>query len=258
MSTIAADHAPAASPATTNDVVQVRRRTIDTVLVGAGALMTVVFLVAGALLMWGSNFADDYVGRELGSQNITFADEAALVDEGRTDLVKYAGEQVTTGQEAEAYASYIDGHLDGIADGATYADLGGPEREARTALQTAKDDGADEATVAELQATYDEVSGQRNTPLQGRDAAGPAADQLRLGHGRDHRRLRRLRRLRRRRPDGGAGDARTAPPSPAGHGIAGRRDLITVRRPTVARRLRVTRGRRARVRGRAGRRGRVG
>jgi hypothetical protein len=172
VSTIAADHVSVASPATTNDVVQVRRRTVDTVLVGAGALMTVVFLVAGALLMWGSNFADDYVGQELGSQNITFADEAALVEEGRTDLVKYAGEQVTTGQEAEAYASYIDGHLEGIAEGATYADLGGPEREARTALQAAQDGGADDATVAELQATLDEVSGQRNTLFKGETLRG--------------------------------------------------------------------------------------
>ena len=172
VSTIAADHAPVASPATTNDVVQVRRRTIDTVLVGAGALMTVVFLVAGALLMWGSNFADDYVTDELTSQNIFFPEEAALVEDGRSDLVGYAGEQVTTGAEAEAYASFINGHLQGIADGATYADLGGPEREARTALQAAQEAGADEATVAELQATYDEVSGQRNSLFKGETLRG--------------------------------------------------------------------------------------
>ena len=172
MSTIAPDHAQGASPATTNDVVHIRRRTIDTVLVGAGALMTVVFLVAGALLLWGSNFADDYVGRELGSQNISFPAEAALVEDGRTDLVKYADEQVTTGQEAEAYASYIDGHLQDVADGATYADLGTPEREARTAVQAATDEGADEATIAGLQATYDEVSAQRNTLFKGETLRG--------------------------------------------------------------------------------------
>ena len=37
---------------------------------------------------------------------------------------------MTTGGEAEAYASYIGGHLEGIADGATYADLGPSERAA--------------------------------------------------------------------------------------------------------------------------------
>ena len=92
--------------------------------------MTVVLLVAGGLLTWGSRFADDYVGRELSSQNITFPDAAALEEEGRTDLLGYAGQQVTTGAEAEAYASYIGGHLEGIADGATYADLGATQRAA--------------------------------------------------------------------------------------------------------------------------------
>ena len=171
VSTIAAQQV-AHAPATTTDVVEVRRRTIDTILTGAGALLTVVFLVAGALLMWGSNFADDYVTDELTSQNIFFPEETALVEDGRSDLVGYAGEQVTTGAEAEAYASYIDGHLDDVAGGATYADLGGPEREARAALQEAQESGADEATVAEAQADYDEISGQRNTLFKGETLRG--------------------------------------------------------------------------------------
>ena len=62
-----------------------------------------------------------------------------LEEEGRDDLVQYADEQVTTGTEAEAYASFIDGHLQGIADGATYADLGSPQSEARAALAAAHD-----------------------------------------------------------------------------------------------------------------------
>src|SRR3546814_11782004 len=80
-----------------------------------------------------AGFSADYVGDELSSQNITFAPAEALEAEGRDDLVKYGGEYVDTGAEAEAYASYIDGHLDGIADGATYADLGTPAREANAA-----------------------------------------------------------------------------------------------------------------------------
>ena len=102
----------------------IRRRTIDSVLIAAGAVVALVLVAAGGLLTWGSNFADDYVGDELAAQNIFFPDQAALEEDGHADLVQYAGEQVTTGSEAEAYASYIDGHLAGIADGATYADLG--------------------------------------------------------------------------------------------------------------------------------------
>ena len=173
------DVAPSIAPPTTatptppvDDAVVVRRRTIDTVLIAAGAVVTAVLLAAGALLTWGSNFADDYVGDELSSQNVFFPDAASLEEEGRTDLVQYADEQVTTGAEAEAYASFIDGHLEGIADGATYAELGGPQGEARAALEAAQDAGEDEATIAELQATVDEISGQRDSLFRGETLRG--------------------------------------------------------------------------------------
>ena len=150
----------------------IRRRAIDTVLVAVGALVTIVLIVAGCLLLWGNRFANDYVEDELSSQNIFFPDEAGLTEEGRTDLVKYAGEQVTTGQHAEAYASYIGGHLEEIADGATYADLGQPEREARAAVQAAVDEGAPQATIDELQATSDEISNQRQSLFRGETLRG--------------------------------------------------------------------------------------
>ena len=155
-----------------DDTIVLRRRTIDTLLILAGVLVAGVLIVAGALLTWGSNFAEDYVSDELSSQNIFFPDQAALEEDGRADLVQYAGEQVTTGAEAEAYASFIDGHLADIADGATYADLGGPEREANAAVTEAQESGADEATVAELQAVADEVSGQRQSLFRGETLRG--------------------------------------------------------------------------------------
>jgi hypothetical protein len=153
-------------------VVALKRRTIDSILIASGAVVTAALLVAGALLTWGSNFAADYVDDELSSQNITFPPAAALEEEGRSDLVKYAGQDVDTGDEAEAYASFINGHLQNIAGGATYADLGTPEREANAAVEAAVADGADEATVAELQATADEISGQRNTLFKGETLRG--------------------------------------------------------------------------------------
>jgi hypothetical protein len=149
-----------------------KRRTIDSVLIAFGAVLTAALLVAGALLTWGANFADDYVGDELSSQNITFPPAAALEEEGRDDLVKYGDEFVDTGKEAEAYASFIDGHLEGIADGATYADLGTPEREAKAAVEAAKADGASEAEIAALQADADAISGQRNTLFKGETLRG--------------------------------------------------------------------------------------
>ena len=153
-------------------VVAVRRRTIDAVLVGAGAVIAIVLAVAGSLLTWGSNFANDYVGKELTSQHISFPDRASLVKEGRQDLFGYAGQQVTTGTGARAYASFIAHHLDGIANGATYADLGAPESAAKAQVQTAKDAGQSTAVVAELQAKADAITNQRNTLFKGETLRG--------------------------------------------------------------------------------------
>ncbi len=150
----------------------IRRRTIDTVFIALGAVVAIVLAVAGGLLTWGSRFADDYVGDELTAQNIFFPDRVSLEGEGRDDLVGYAGEQVTNGDEAEAYASYIDGHLADIAEGATYADLGSVERTANAAVEEAVTAGASEDEVAELQAAADEVSGQRQSLFRGETLRG--------------------------------------------------------------------------------------
>jgi hypothetical protein len=164
---VASDDSKATTP-----VVKIRRRTVDTVLVWSGLVVAVVLAAAGGLLMWGNNFAEDYVYDELSSQQIFFNDADALTAEGREDLVKFAGEQVTTGDHAEAYASYINGHLEEQADGQTYAQLGGPERAARTAVAEATEAGAPQAEIDELQANLDEISNQRNTLFKGETLRG--------------------------------------------------------------------------------------
>lgn len=149
-----------------------KRRTIDRVLVALGAVVAVVLAAAGGLLTWGSTFADDYVGRELESQNIVFPDEASLTEEGRSDLVGYADEQVTTGNEAEAYASYIDGHLEGIADGQYYADLGAVQRAANAAVDDAVAAGAPDDEIVTLQAGADAITAQRDSLFRGETLRG--------------------------------------------------------------------------------------
>ncbi len=158
--------------APTMPVVALKRRTIDSVLSGAGALVIVVLAVAGGLLTWGHNFADDYVHKELVSQNITFPDAATLQQQGRGDLVQYAGAKVDTGGEAEAYASFINGHLQGIANGQTYADLSAPERAAKTAVTNAKTAGAPADQVAQLQAKADAITAQRTSLFHGETLRG--------------------------------------------------------------------------------------
>jgi hypothetical protein len=170
---------PANSPLPSNvsldappDVVSMSRRTIDAVLISAGALVVVVLLVAAVLLTWGNRFADDYVGDELSSQNITFPSAEELSGQGRDDLVKYADQPLDTGKEAEAYASFIDGHLQDIADGATYADLGAVESAARADAQTAVDTGQPQARIDELEGTADAITAQRDSLFRGETLRG--------------------------------------------------------------------------------------
>ena len=157
---------PEASEATEIDKpIPVTRRRLDHLLIGAGFAVTVVMLVAGGLLTWGNNFSEDYVSRELGSQKITFPPAEALQAQGRDDLAKFGGEAVNTGEEAEAYASYINGHLEETAGGLTYAEV--PDREAQAAVQEAIDNGAPQSQIDELQANADELTGQRDTLFRG-------------------------------------------------------------------------------------------
>ena len=153
-----------------DDAITLRRRTIDRILTGFGVVATLAFLVAGVLLLWGSNFSDDYVHDELSSQNITFPTEEELREEGRDDLVEFAGEDVTTGDHAEAYASYINGHLQDVAGGQTYSQI--DDRGAAAAVEEATAAGAPQAEIDELQATADQLAAQRNTLFKGETLRG--------------------------------------------------------------------------------------
>ena len=84
--------------------------------------------------------------------------------------MQYADEQVTTGPEAEAYASFIDGHLAGIAGGATYAEIDDPAA-GRGRRRRGRGRRAGRGRVAELQADADEVTGQRDACSRARRSA---------------------------------------------------------------------------------------
>jgi hypothetical protein len=104
-----------------------RRRTFDLLMSWAGVVLTVVFIVAGSLLMVGYNFANSSVHAQLAQQQIFFppagSDALKPADIGPY-LSKYAGEQLVTGQQAEAYADhFIAVHLQEVADGKTYAQV---------------------------------------------------------------------------------------------------------------------------------------
>ncbi|HEX9697580.1 MAG TPA: hypothetical protein VGB64_14860 [Actinomycetota bacterium] len=103
-----------------------RRRTFDTLMATGGLVMTLVLLVAGALLFVGYDFANSNVEDNLKAQNIFFpkADNPQMEDPRIGPFIKqYAGQQVVTGAQAEAYANhYIAVHLEDVNEGKTYAE----------------------------------------------------------------------------------------------------------------------------------------
>ena len=147
-------------------VVALKRRSIDSILIGFGVVAMAAFAVAGGLLSWGHNFSTDYVTKELASQNISFPSADALTKGDRADLVKWADHKVDTGAEAQAYASFINGHLAAVAGGATYADLG------KADVAAAVKAGKTTEEVAALQAKADVITNQRNTMFKGETLRG--------------------------------------------------------------------------------------
>ena len=105
------------------------RKAIDKVFILLGSAATVVLLVVGALAWYGYTFATGMVTDQLSAQKIYFPakDSAAfkaLAEEDQTAIEPYAGEQLTTGEQARVYAeNYIGAHLKQIADGKTYSEV---------------------------------------------------------------------------------------------------------------------------------------
>jgi len=104
-----------------------RRRTFDIILSSVGAVVTIVLLVAGGLLMWGYTFANNNVHDQLSAQQIYFpaaGSDALKSPEIGPFLNQYAGQKLTTGAQAEAYADhFIAVHLKEIAGGKTYSQV---------------------------------------------------------------------------------------------------------------------------------------
>ena len=105
--------------------VNMRRKTLDLLLIWLGGLLTIMLIVAGGGLLFGSNFTSASVKTQLAQQKVYFDNTAALNAEGPAVSVyldQYAGQQLLTGTEAQAYANhFIQVHLDAIDSGKTYA-----------------------------------------------------------------------------------------------------------------------------------------
>jgi hypothetical protein len=115
-----------------------KRKTFDKLLTAAGGVMFVVLMVAGALLMVGSNFAASSVHNQLAEQHIYFPPASAFahakpgteITPGmKPYLLRYAGKELLTGPEAKAYADhFIAVHLSELPDHGIYAELSAAAR----------------------------------------------------------------------------------------------------------------------------------
>jgi hypothetical protein len=103
-----------------------KRTTVDKLASWVGFTITAVLIVSGALLTWAHNFVSDQVKTQLSAQQIYFPDKGSKAIAGPqfTAMQKYAGQQLTTGAQAETYADhFIAVHLSEVAGGQTYAQL---------------------------------------------------------------------------------------------------------------------------------------
>jgi hypothetical protein len=104
------------------------RSTWDKIVSGAGAVVAVVLIVLGSMAIYGGIFARNNVRDRLEPQQIAFPPAEAMTPEENAEVGEYAGAQVDTGSEAEAYSRYIGGHLAAVNDGKTYSETSAEAR----------------------------------------------------------------------------------------------------------------------------------
>lgn len=109
-----------------------QRKVFDLLVSALGAVMVVVLVVAGALAMWASSFANSNVHNQIAQQQIFFPPKALFDNppKGSTEitpamkpyLAQYGGQQLLTGAQAEAYADhFIAVHLSEMPYGGVYS-----------------------------------------------------------------------------------------------------------------------------------------
>jgi hypothetical protein len=140
-----------------------KRRTLDILFSIGGVALAVLLVVLGLVLRSNATFAQDYVHDQLTAQKITFtpADKLSAEEQQYSGLVKYAGQPLTSGKQAEVYANaYIGLHLTETNDGKTYSQTSTEARALRTQANAAKQSNAPNATELATQATAMEAKVQ--------------------------------------------------------------------------------------------------
>lgn len=106
-----------------------KRSTVDKVISYIGLLLSAVLLAASLVLYFTHSFIHGEVSAQLTPQNITLPAKdtpafTSLSSEDQAAVAPFAGQQVTTGEQAKVFANhYIGAHLRAIGDGKSYSQL---------------------------------------------------------------------------------------------------------------------------------------
>ena len=150
-----------------------KRRTLDILFSCGGVALAALLLVLGLVMTSNANFAKDYVKEQLGEQKITFKSAEALTAEEKQSacLVKYAGQPLLTGKQAECYANeFIGLHVKSTAGGLTYAELGDAQTALRAKITAAQ--AANDPALATMQKQLTDMTTQRETLFKGETLRG--------------------------------------------------------------------------------------
>jgi hypothetical protein len=104
------------------------RKSWDRLVSWSGLIISVVLVLVGIMAVYGGRFGQQNVTDRLKPENVTFAPYDAMSPEEQASVGEFAGQQVTDGVQAEAFARYIAGHLVFINDGKTYAETSAAAR----------------------------------------------------------------------------------------------------------------------------------
>lgn len=161
-----------------------RRRTLDMIFSSGAIVLAALLLILGLVLQGRAEFARNYVSDELGQQSFGFRPVEELLPEERAFtearsgcVIEYAGQDVTSGAQAECFANeYLGGHLTWLAtrlgmtqvayvDGMNFVELGQEQGRLRGAIAEAEDAG--DGTSDELTQQLEDVTTVRTKMFEG-------------------------------------------------------------------------------------------
>ena len=152
-----------------------KRRTLDITFSVGGLALAGLLLVLGLVLQDQADFAKSYVKHQLTQQQITFTpvDKLSPEEQQAACLVKYEGQPLTTGKQAECYANkYIGLHVSEVNDGKTYSQTSGESRALQAQLAEAEAADPTSSETVALQQQADELSGKVDTLFRGETLRG--------------------------------------------------------------------------------------